>query len=191
MGALQLNEAIFEESVGWIQHYKDGRFDQRYRIENGLIFCETILTTRAATAAVVALLQQEWDWWDNGKLISYRRNSDGSSEMDLKPISWYFVNVHMRILPPEDLPEWKGIRLPVIYSRHFEGPSTIDVYPKPGGNEVVLRGRFQGVRHNLPMPFVPAGMVAKMHLNTESGTLRFPFPKGTGYFGLAQRLEAK
>ncbi len=192
MGPTKINEKIFDESGSWIQFHKDMRFEQRYRIENDLIFCETIARIRSKPAEVVTQLQQAWDWWDYGKLISFKRNSDHSSDMELKPISRHITRVRIHILPQEELAQPKGIRLTVIYSHHLEGPSSIDVYPRAGTpEEVILRGRFHGVRHHIPVPFVQAESVAKTHLAAESGTLKFPFPKGTGYVGLARRLEGR
>ncbi len=192
MSDIILNDDVFSTASNWIHFYSDDRFDQRYRLEGDAIFCETLVTIRCSKEAAVSQLREAWTWWKHGKLISFRRNDDASCELDLKPISWFVTNVHLHILPPAALPEHEGVRLPVVYSRHLVGPSSIDIYPKPHSTDtVILRGRFHGIRQKVPMPFTTAAGVTKVHLGAESGTLSFPFPKGTGYVGLCDRLEGR
>jgi hypothetical protein len=53
----------------------------------------------------------------------------------------------------------------------------------------VIRGRFHKVIENVPGP--PRDFVTESHLRAESGTLPFPFPKGTGWLGLRRRLAER
>jgi len=192
MADVEFKDARFGADSGWIRFYRDERFEQRYFVEGDAIFCETILTLQAARDAVVSMLRGEWNWWDHGKLLSFRREPDGSSEMVLKPILRHITKVKIRIGVPAAVPGEEGIRLPIVYSQHLEGLASIDVCSKPGTADIsILRGRFHGVRNRIPVPFVSAAFVARTHLQSEAGTLSFPFSKGTGYVGLYRRLEGK
>lgn len=187
----ELRDGVFDDPGPWKAFYRDGRFEQRFRIIDDAMFCETLLIVRSAMADVVALLRDRWDWWAHGKATNYTRHPDGSVEMDLKPIWWYVANLHMQILPPREVVDIGGIRLPIVYSRDFEGPGTIDVYPRRGTGDVVLRGRFHGVRQHVHMLFASATTAAWAHLWTEAGRLPIPFARGTGYVGLIRRLEGR
>jgi hypothetical protein len=184
------DERLFDDPAGWGARYKDDRFDQRLRIVGDTFFAETLVRIRSSPAAVLALLQQPWDWWAHARIISSTRHSDGSLEMDMKPIWWYVARLSMRILPPEPLPDVRATRLPVIYTGGFDGRGTIDVYADPSdAARSILRGRCTRIRPHVRMLFANATTVGLGHLRTESGRMMLPFARGTGYVGLIRRAE--
>ncbi len=190
MNDFQPNDEKFDKGTGWTEFYRDSRFVQRYLVEGKRFFSETLMEVRCGKDAAVAMLQGSWTWWDNGKMLEFHKNPDMSCDMDLKPISWGPTIVHQHLLPPTELTNPKGIRLPALVSHHFLGSATFDVYDKPqGGGLIVVRGRFHGVESRIPIPFASTLMATKIHLRAESGTLSFPFPRGTGWVGLYRRLE--
>jgi len=191
MRALESNEKLFDDPVGWRGFYKDERFDQRLRIVDDTFFAETLVRIRSSPAAVIALLEQPWDWWAHGKILASTRHQDGSLEMDLKPIWWYVARMSVRILPSGPSPDVRGgTRLPIIYTGGFEGPGSIDVYVDPAAAaQSILRGRCHGVRPQVRMLFANATTVGWAHLWTESGRVMLPFTRGTGYVGLIRRAE--
>jgi hypothetical protein len=187
---VKLNDDRFERGTGWIEFFKDNRFIQRYMVEGGAFFSETMMTVRSSKDAALTVLQNPWIWWQNGKVLQFQRNSDMSCDLELKPIYWAATRVMHHIFPPVPLSDKEGSRLIAILSHHFEGPATFDVYSSPGsGESIVVRGRFHGIKNKLPIPFATTTMAAKIHLGAESGTLKFPFPKGTGWVGLYRHLE--
>ncbi len=72
-------------------------------------------------------------------------------------------------------------------TRHFVGMATMDVIDD-AANHVRVCGRFHGVENHVP--FIPLWMVIGIHLRAEAGNLLFPFPRGTGWPGLAQALAS-
>jgi hypothetical protein len=191
MSGIILNDSIFEKGEGWREFYRDDRFAQRYLVEGELLYCETLMDVRCSPDAAVSMLQDSWDWWNHGRILSYRRNPDNSIEMDLKPIHWGPSVVHHHFFPPVKLTTMEGVRLTALLSRHFDGPATWDVSSKPGSaGAIAIRGRFHGVKNRIPVPFMTNQRAARIHLGAESGTLSFPFPRGTGWVGLYRRLEA-
>src|SRR5215831_16487160 len=105
MVASESDERLFDDPAGWTRVHKDDRFDQRLRVVGDTFFAETLVTIRTSPAAVLALLQQPWDWWAHAKIISSARHPDGSLEMDMKPIWWYVARLTMRIFPAEASPD--------------------------------------------------------------------------------------
>ena len=52
---------------------------------------------------------------------------------------------------------------------------------------MMIRGRFHGVEYHVPA--IPNKLAEGLHLDAESGTMPIPFPKGTGWVGLLNKLE--
>ena len=138
--------------------------------------------------AAVALIRSAWDWWAHGRISGMTMNRDGSSDQILFPVWWFITRVGLHILPPVDLPDLHGLRVPLLLSEHYTGTTSMDVYPHASGDALVIRGRFHGVEYHLPA--VPTKLAEWLHLDAESGTMPSPFPKGTGWVGLLRRLEA-
>ncbi|MEQ1948040.1 MAG: hypothetical protein ABL995_12675 [Bryobacteraceae bacterium] len=146
----------------------------------------------------IALIRGPWDWWEHGRISDFVENPDGSSDQILFPVWWFFTRVGLHISPPEHLendalnlhlPALNLWRVPILLSEHFIGPSSIDVYPDPEGDGMILRGRFHGVEYKVPA--VPNSVAEGLHLDAESGTMPIPFPKGSGWIGLLRKLEAR
>jgi hypothetical protein len=187
---LNFHDEVFDNPTHWIHHYKDRRFDQRYLGEGDVIFCETTMKVRCSVEAAVSLLCSPWTWWEHGRSINFHSNDDRYTEQILAPVWWYWTRVGLRIFPPVELPGSGGHRIPLLLSRHYQGPASIDVFPNPGSSDAVLiRGRFHGVENHVP--FVPLILAERVHLRAEAGTFFFPFPKGTGWCGLWRRLESR
>jgi hypothetical protein len=180
---------VFDKPAGWIHYYKDGRFDQRYVGGADLIFCETIMNVRCTIEAAVSLLCSPWTWWEHGRSIDFHSNDDRTIEQTLAPVWWYWTRVGLRIFPPVSLAGLAGQRVPLLLSKHYQGPASLDVYPHPSQKDsVCIRGRFHGVENHVP--FLPVMLAETVHLRAEAGTFLFPFPKGTGWCGLYRRLES-
>ena len=104
----------------------------------------------------------------------------------LSPVRWYTTRVGMRILPPIPVADAPGTRLRIHFSRQFTGLATMDVIQE-GNGWLTIRGRFHSVEEHVPL--VPHAIVEAIHLRAEAGTLLFPFPRGTGWRGLANALN--
>ena len=172
---------------GWSDATIDPRFVQRRIKGERLIFCETVTRVHGSRDVVVAKLRGPWTWWSRGRTTGFRTNADGSSEQTVAPVWWYIARVGCRVLPPVKPPgDERGVRLPIHLSRHFVGLQTIDVIDAPDDN-VIVRGRLHGVENHFPISGIE--LVITVHLGAEAGTLFFPFPRGTGWCGLAAAVE--
>ena len=173
----------------WVQSFSDEHFQQRHLLEEGAIFCETLMIAHRTTDAdkAVALIRGPWDWWEHGRITDFVANGDGSSDQILSPVWWFITRVGLHIFPPVDLHDFKGRRVPLMLSKHFTGPTSMDVYLKGTGDALIIRGRFHGVQYHVPG--VPNALAEWLHLDAESGTMPSPFPKGTGWVGLLHTLE--
>ena len=188
MPDFQLEDARFDDPIeNWVDFYSDARLRQRYLPSAGRIFCETVFTTKGSPEEAIRLLRGPWEWWHHGRSSKFHVNADGSTSQVLAPIWWHLTRVGVQIHPRRDLKETGGIRLPMSISRDFRGFASIDIYANPAAAGIIVRERYQGVENHTP---VPAGMATRIHLRAEAGTLLFPFPKGTGFPGLWQLLEA-
>jgi hypothetical protein len=172
----------------WVQSFSDEHFQQRHLLEEGTIFCETLMIARRTTDAdaAVALIRGPWDWWEHGRITDFIANGDGSSDQILSPVWWFITRVGLHIFPPVELPDLKGRRVPLMLSKNFTGPTSMDVYLNETGDALIIRGRFHGVQYHVPG--VPNALAEWLHLDAESGTMPEPFPKGTGWVGLLHRL---
>ena len=181
---------LFDNGGGdWVQSYSDEHFRQRYLRNDGPIYCETLMTVRGTSGAdaAIALIRGRWDWWEHGRVTGFTTNADGSSDQILSPVWWFITRIGLHGLPPVDLPDLKGRRVPVLLRKHFTGWSSIDVYPNERGDGMIIRGRYHGVDYHVPG--VSNKMAEGLHLGAESGRMPTPFPKGTGWVGLLHKLE--
>jgi len=181
-------DELFDSSTSdWVETYSDEHFRQRYLRRGGPIFCETLMTVRGAGAdAAIALIRGPWDWWQHGRAADFRTNPDGSSDQMLSPVWWFITRIGLHGLPPINLLDRAGRRVPVLLLRHFTGWSTMDVYPDERG-ALIIRGRYHGVDYHVPG--VSNKMAEGLHLQAEAGRMAFPFPKGTGWLGLLHKLN--
>jgi hypothetical protein len=181
---------LFEDATrDWVQDHSDEHFEQRHLRGDGPIFCETLMTVHGSidAHAALALICGPWDWWEHGKITDFTQNRDGSSDQILSPVWWFITRVGLHISLPVLFPDLKGWRVPLLLTQHFTGPSSMDVYPAPHGDSLMIRGRFHGVEYHVPV--VPNAVAEGLHLEAESGTMPLPFPKGTGWVGLRHKLE--
>jgi len=137
--------------------------------------------------AALALICGPWDWWEHGNIAGFTRNPDGSSDQTLSPVWWFITRVNLHILPPVPLSDLKGWRVPLLLTRHFDGPSSMDVYPDERNKALIVRGRFHGVEYRFAAYL--DRIAERLHLHAEAGTMPLPFPKGTGWRGLFRRLQ--
>jgi hypothetical protein len=193
MEPLTFRDDLFDNPTGdWIQSYSDMHFRQRYLHQDGAIYCETLMTVHAPAAvdSAIELISGPWDWWEHGRITGFTRNPDGSSDQVLSPVWWFITRVGLHLYPPAALEELRGTRIPLLLTQHFTGPASMDVYPDPsGGAAFNIRGRFHGVEYH--MPAIPNSIAEALHLGAEAGTMPLPFPKGTGWAGLLEKLEAQ
>lgn len=180
---------MFEPSSQWTRFYQDERFVQRYRLDDGRIYCETVARVVAEPDPIRDQLWGPWDWWANGCYENRVELSDGRIAYDLWPVGKLRqVHVHETMSPPDALPDG-GWRVRLDFARHARGVAYFEIRPqRSGGCDLV--GRFAGVEI--------AGVVPRLmgvrrfcinHLLAERGGLTFPFPRGTGWAGLIRRLE--
>lgn len=176
----------FFDEPGWTWVRTDPPFTLRHRLQDGRIFCETAMTVPGKRDRAVQLLSGRWTWWRHGRATRFVAHADGSTDQVLSPVWWNTTRIGLHMMPPTASPfSQSAVRFPVTLSRHFVGPSTIDVVPEPTGL-LTIRGRFHGIENHVPA--VPAWLAALLHLSAESGTMPFPFPRGTGWRGLAAAL---
>lgn len=160
-------------------------FVQRRLRDTSRMYCETVMTARGDRDKAVAAIRGPWTWWDSGRTAAFRVNADGSTEQTLKPVWWYIAKVGCRTLPAIALAGApSAIRVPIHMSRDFVGLQTVDVF-RGAHDSLTIRCRFHGVENHFP---VGKRLVVPFHLRAESGTLPFPFPRGTGWIGLARLL---
>ncbi len=191
-GQPDFRDELFDSGTGdWVQSHADDHFRQRHLSGEGPIYCETLMTVYGTTGsdAAIDLICGPWDWWEPGRIADFIANADGSSDQILSPVWWFITRVGLHIFPPVDLPDLRGRRVPLLLSGHFTGWSSMDVYPTEAGDAMIIRGRFHGVEYHVPA--IPNKVAEGLHLEAESGTMPTPFPKGTGWIGLLDRLEAR
>ena len=192
MDQQNFRDDLFDNAAGdWVQSHLDEHFRQRYLREEGPIYCETLMTVHGTTDAdaAIALICGPWDWWEHGRITDFTTNEDGSSDQILSPVWWFITRVGLHIFPPVDLPDLKGRRVPLLLTEHFTGSSSMDVYLNERGDGMMIRGRFHGVEYHVPA--IPNNLAEGLHLEAESGTMPIPFPKGTGWVGLLNKLEGR
>ncbi len=179
---------VFEPSPAWTLLYQDDRFRQRYRIEDGKIFCETVARISAQPDEVRDRLRGSWDWWENGCYENRRELSDGRVSYDLWPVGKLRgVHVHETIYPPVPL-DGGGWRLRIDFEHHCKGVAYFEIHPTRDGCDLV--GRFAGVEIAGLLPrLMGVKRFCLNHLAAERGGMSFPFPHGTGWAGLIARLE--
>ena len=190
MDQLTFRDDLFDNpDSDWVESHSDEHFRQRYLSEAGAIYCETLMTVHRTTDTdeAIALIRGPWDWWEHGRITGFTTGADGSSDQVLAPVWWFFTRVGLHILAPLELPDLKGRRVPLLLGQHFTGTASMDVYPGLSGDATIIRGRFHGVEEHLPA--VPNRVAEWLHLDAESGTMPPPFPKGTGWVGLLDRLQ--
>lgn len=192
MTHVNLRDDVFDHPDGeWRHIHADEHFTQRFRRETGPpIWCETLMTVPGVTTvdAALSLICGPWNWWEHGNIAGFTRNADGSSDQTLSPVWWFVTRVNLHMFPPVPLPDLKGWRVPLLLTRHFDGPSSMDVYPDDRNNALIVRGRFHGVEYRFAAYL--DRIAERLHLGAEAGTMPPPFPKGTGWVGLFRRLKA-
>lgn len=186
-------EAEFEIASGWDYLDKDPRFSQRMKLRGSRMYTETRGAIRAPLGAVRDALRAPWDWWKNGVYEKRRELPDGRIKYRLWPagkLGGMGIYVDETMYPPEALPDG-GLRIRVDLEGHVNGIAYFELHPRHDGSTLVL-GRFAGTEISGILPrLMGSRMVARNHLLAESGTLGFPFPSGTGWVGLIERLEAR
>ena len=184
---LRFADETFAAPEGWQPFYRDERVQQRDFPHPSLIFCETVMAGHGDIQAASQLVLGPWTWWRHGRSTGFCKNSDGSTSQVLSPVWWNFTRIGVQVFPGQPLGPAGGIRMPIRLTRHFLGPASIDIYPNPSGDGIILRGRYHGVEDHVPL--VPRPRVIKIHLGVEAGNLNFPFPRGTGYTGLLSLVD--
>ncbi len=177
---------MFERTPAWTELYADARFQQRYRIVGKRMYTETVASVHADIDTICHALRGRWDWWQHARYEAREEHDDGTVHYDLWPTG-SGIRVHEVMHAPRVI-EDGGLRLPIQLSGHANGTAYIDLRRVEQGSE--MTGRFAGV--------TTAGLLARLmgtklfainHLLAERGALGFPFPKGTGWVGLIERLE--
>jgi hypothetical protein len=181
-------EAMFEPAPAWIELYADARFTQRYRIVGTRMYTESVAAVHTDVDALCQALRGPWDWWRHGRYEAREEREDGTVHYDLWPTG-SAICVHEVMHAPREV-AGGSVRLPIVLSGHASGTAYFDLRETAQGS--VMTGRFAGVTL---AGFLPRLMGTKRfainHLLAERGALGFPFPKGTGWIGLIERLEGR
>lgn len=173
------------------------RLRQTHRLEGGRIHSMTYVLLPGVDphAVEAALIDEPWTWWKHGKISDWTRREDGGCKFVLSPV-WPYVPSKVGIeLEPrttdQRLTQWGAVPFASYSARFFadfEGPGGYDVLTLPDG--AALRSRWDGVARVGVKKLMPLPMILGMHLGAEAGTVGFPFPKGTGFPGLIEKLGA-
>ena len=148
-----------------------------------------------------AVLERPWTWWRHSKIRDWQRTEEGGSRFVIEPVSPASrarlrlpAVLGIELSPPTVAAErWAGnsrrkIVLPARFFHDFDGPGRYEILDLDGGS--VLRSVWDGVeRKTLTIKLMPMWLFLRIHLAGEKGTLRWPFPTGTGYLGLIDELE--
>ena len=171
---------------------------QSHRLEGARMHTVTYVLIPGVDPAAIetALIEEEWNWWKNGKISKWTRRDNGGCSFVLAPV-WPLVPSKVGIeLEPrtasEQATRW-GASVPVAtyqarFSADFEGPGRYEILTLDGGS--ALRSVWDGVARLGLSKLLPLSVVLNLHLGAEAGTLRFPLPKGTGFPGLVKRLKS-
>ena len=178
---------MFESGSAWTELYADTRFRQRYRIVGKRMYTESVASVHASPDAVCNALRGRWDWWRHGRYEAREERDDGTVHYDFWPTG-AGIRVHEVMHAPREAEDGR-VRLPIVLSGHANGTAYIDLRTVAQGSEII--GRFAGVTVAGLLPrLMGTKLFAINHLLAERGALGFPFPKGTGWVGLIERLEA-
>lgn len=137
-----------------------------------------------------ALLDAPWTWWRAGRVEKWTKRPDGTVWFRLWPM-WLRspATIGIELGPPEPGVETEAgasrskLVVPARFSESFVGPGRYEILDLPDG--AALRSVFAGVRRTGFLRLMPVSSVLDLHVRAEHGTLTFPFPKGTGFGGLA------
>jgi len=144
---------------------------------------------------IIDRIMGPWNWWRRGLLIKYTKNQDSSVETDLQAITKPIpAPLHLKLQPPEQIAN--GWHISAYFSTVvdgktngvFEGPGSFDVElarDAEGRDGYQLVHKFNGVKPH----GAPASIGVNLHFAATGGSLRWPFPHGTGFPGLAYDLE--
>jgi len=159
------------------------------RLQGRRIYTEATVPVAAAADDVVAALVEPWTWWKGGRVSGFERREDGGCRFVLWP-AWLRLpaRVGIELAAPRRGEEDGKTVLEARFFADFDGPGRYEVAQAPHGS--VLHAVWEGVAIRGPTSLVPR-MVLFFHVRSESGTLPFPLPRGTGYPGLLAHLEGR
>ncbi|MEM9598764.1 MAG: hypothetical protein AAGD06_31140 [Acidobacteriota bacterium] len=176
-----------------------GTIRQSHRREGRMLFTVTEIDLPGidGDGAHRALFEQPWGWWKGGRISKHRSAPEGGVSFELWPM-WLRspARVGIEMSAPVEAGaqrggDGEGPRTTVYRTRFFAdfvGPGHYEVEHHADG--VRVRSVWDGVRATGVVRPMPAAVVMRLHLGAEAGTLPFPFPKGTGFPGLAKHLAA-
>ena len=168
---------------------------QSHHLEGSKIYTTTYVLMPGVDPASVesAIVEEEWNWWKNGKITHWKRTETGGCSFILSPVAFVPSKVGIELnakTTTERMTAWDAsIPLTSFSARFFadfEGPGSYEILALDGG--CALRSIWAGVARLGLKKLMPLSMILNMHLGAEAGTVGFPFPKGTGFPGLAQKL---
>ncbi len=184
-----MTDDVFSSDEGWLSLFESERFSQRYRVEGRRMWTESYARIEAEPEAIAAALRGPWDWWRRGHYGNRVVLENGSIRYDLWPVGRARL-VHMReTMAPTRVLADGALGIEIELSHHARGRAYLEIRPtKAGGSDLI--GRFDGVEIAGTLPHLMGPhRFAVNHLLAERGALRFPFPAGTGWVGLIERVE--
>lgn len=141
-------ETVFDSDAKFVEvgkRAKEGaepRFRQRYRIDRGKIYTETIAHVDADADSIIEALCGPWDWWRGGAYKNREQLSEGRVRYDLWPFG-RFGRIHTaQTMYPPFLLAPSGWRLRIDVQDNANGVAYFDVRPAHTGCDLV--GRYAG-----------------------------------------------
>ncbi len=143
-----------------------------------------------------AIFAMPWSWWRRGRISGWTRTPEGGLRFVLWP-AWLRspARVGIDLSPPERKTELApsgatSVRISssASFFGDFDGPGRYEILG--GQDATILRSVWDGVQRKGFLRLMPIAMVLDVHLRAERGTLKFPFPAGTGFPGLIEYLGA-
>lgn len=167
------------------------------RFEGGRIFTTALFRFPGASVESLrrALLDGPWTWWRGGRVEKWTKRPDGTVWFRLWPM-WLRspASIGIELAPPARGTELDSgasrskLVVSARFSENFVGPGRYEILDLPDG--AALRSVWDGVERKGFALLMPARVLLDLHVRAELGTLRFPFPKGTGFGGLSAQLRS-
>ncbi len=187
-----MGDEIFSAGEGWEILLESERFSQRYLVEGLRIWTESVARIDAEPDSIAAALRGPWDWWRKGRYENRVELDGGRIRYDLWPVGRSrMVHVRETMAPTRELPAGAR-RIELELEHHANGLAYFELRPRRDRSSCDLIGRFDGAEIAGALPrLMGARRFAVNHLLAERGAMSFPFPPGTGWVGLIERLESR
>lgn len=115
----ECRDSRFDDPAGWINYDTALCARNRYLLEDGLIWAETLFPLHhTAPEKALEQLASKWDWWTRGRITDFTQKAHGTVRQCLNPVWYYWVSVVLDARPIVALPGSDGWRVPMMMSGH-------------------------------------------------------------------------